>query len=137
MKRSYKDHARDNEGNISTITVYSTSPAGSLFNHVRNCVKCEATFPLEACTNCGGIEFGFCKISGRGDGIYCTRCDLGISRWTCPKCECSNSYAKSIVTFYTEDDSELSTPPSSQGCMLCILVPITAFFVFHLYRCYY
>lgn len=64
--------------------------------YARQCVRCKAFFNIPDCANCGGTHFGFCKIAGGGDGIYCTSCDLGTGRWKCSSCGCDNPYSKTV-----------------------------------------
>src|ERR1700722_10647514 len=90
--------ARDADGSLddSIIYVNLTQKESELPWFVRVCVRCRETFRLAACKNCGGTEYAFCRIAGGGDRIHCKQGDLGVSRWACPACACSNPYALTI-----------------------------------------
>jgi len=63
---------------------------------VRQCVRCAGLSPVAPCTNCDGRTFAQCVVRGGGDGIMCATCQLGETRWTCPRCQTSNPYPSTL-----------------------------------------
>jgi len=74
------------------------------------CLKCGARYMEEKCNNCGSNEIRP-GHGNEGSGVFCWRCNEGISKWTCEKCGCSNPASN---TFHTRK--------SKGGCFIATAV---------------
>jgi len=122
LKLSFEiERARDSDGRLNR---YCHLWAGSVDRKMMftecacRCVRCSKLTPLESCSNCRHSSFEFCKVVSGGDGIYCTSCDLGMSRWKCAACGTDNPYALTVGKIV------VVTPQAEvkgSGCMIAII----------------
>lgn len=64
------------------------------------CKKCKTWYLLDECSNCRGVKFKCGLDKDRNLGVFCEKCDMGISLWTCTECGAKNLASK---TFYLLD----------------------------------
>lgn len=55
------------------------------------CLRCKAHYLMEECQNCG--ETTFCP---RLEGVFCIRCERGLTEWNCSECDTINPYTKTL-----------------------------------------
>jgi len=63
----------------------------------RVCIRCKEMFPLKACPNCGSAEYVPGLTTGDVSGLFCFKCEKGLSSWECPACHTSNPINKSLA----------------------------------------
>jgi len=93
----YKDWDACKRSKSELSTEATQEAQGETFpKYVFQCVRCSTLAPLVNCSNCTGTSWGFCVVRGRGNGIYCTTCEIGKTRWECPECGTDNPVTKTL-----------------------------------------
>jgi len=61
------------------------------------CLNCQTVTPLGACSNCGNSEYRFGSNTQGVIGLFCSRCQRGITGWKCTSCGTENPISHETV----------------------------------------
>jgi hypothetical protein len=118
MRRITIDEMReleqDGKYEWKNIQIYSYSSGGygtlpkleEVTNLMFQCLRCNAHYLIESCSNCNCDSRYF--IPG-GGGIFCSRCEQGITSWSCPECATNNPARKTLFGLKKKDMCFIAT----------------------------
>jgi hypothetical protein len=68
----------------------SSQPAFPAAQHGLRCLRCKIGTPLSDCDNCGGTVWRLGHNADGVVGLFCSRCNQGLTRWSCADCGTDN-----------------------------------------------
>jgi len=66
-------------------------PTGGIYG--RQCLRCRDILIFDSCSNCGHYLY-----KSSDSRIWCTKCEMGLSQWSCNICQTVNPISKTFIT---------------------------------------
>ncbi|MFO8056851.1 MAG: CFI-box-CTERM domain-containing protein [bacterium] len=93
----WKSRERDPNFGVSDFRATESEEKGGIgWHNALKCLKCGGMQALPYCDNCGYPEYKAGWTSEGVQGIFCSECEIGFTRWECQKCGTYNPVHKTI-----------------------------------------